>query len=67
VTRPPFHISSWVFSPLTLSAMQGRSLKTSFLSLVDCVLLMAVGAIPLVMSELVKVVRQASRLRKAEP
>ncbi len=67
MTRPPFHISSWVFSPLTLSAMLGRFLGTSFLSPVDSVLLLAVGAIPLVMLELVKVVRQASRLRKAEP
>ena len=46
--------------------MLGRFLKTSYLSLADCVLLLAVGAIPLVVLELVKVVRQASRLRKVE-
>ncbi|MBK5281172.1 MAG: hypothetical protein JJE16_03675 [Nitrospiraceae bacterium] len=67
MTRSPFHILPWVFSALTFSATMGRFLKTSFLSLIDCVLLLAVGTIPLVMLELVKVVRQASRLRKAEP
>ncbi|HXV67841.1 MAG TPA: cation-translocating P-type ATPase [Nitrospira sp.] len=47
-------------------AMLGRFLKTSFLSLADCFVLLAVGAIPLVMLETAKVVRHAQRSRKTE-
>ena len=41
------------------NATLGRFLKTSAMSLVDCFLLLAVGAIPLVVLEIVKVVRRA--------
>ncbi len=44
----------------------GGFLKTSFLSLVECLVLLAVGAIPLVVLELVKVARLARRSREAE-
>lgn len=44
----------------------GHFLKTSFLSLADCLLLLAVGAIPLATLEMVKVVGHAQRPRKAE-
>ena len=47
--------------------MLGRFLKTSFVPLADCFLLLAVGAIPLVVLELVKVVRNARRQTKPEP
>ncbi len=39
----------------------GRLAKTSFLPYADCFLLLALGAIPLVMLELVKVIRQNAR------
>ncbi len=58
-----FGLQVWSHHNATL----GLFLKTSFLSLADCVLLLAVGAIPLVVLEMVKVVRQVGRLRKAEP
>jgi Ca2+-transporting ATPase len=45
----------------------GRFLKTSSMSLADCFLLLAVGAIPLMVLELVKVVRNARRPITAEP
>ncbi len=48
------------------NAILGRFLKTSFMPLADCFLLLAVGAIPLIVLELVKVVRN-SRRRKTEP
>ena len=41
------------------NAILGRFLKTSFMPLADCFLLLAVGAIPLLILELVKVVRHA--------
>ncbi len=41
------------------NATLGRFLKTSFMPLGDCLLLLAVGAIPLVILEMVKVVRNA--------
>ena len=41
------------------NATLGRFLKTSYLSFTDCAMLLAVGAIPLVVLELVKVVRHA--------
>ena len=49
------------------NAILGRFLKTSFMPLADCLLLLAVGAIPLVVLELVKVVRNARRQPKTEP
>jgi Ca2+-transporting ATPase len=49
------------------NAILGRFLKTSFMPLADCFLLLAVGAIPLVVLELVKVVRNARRQKKTEP
>jgi Ca2+-transporting ATPase len=41
------------------NAILGRFLKTSSMSLADCFLLLAVGAIPLIVLELVKVARNA--------
>ena len=43
--------------------MLGRFLKTSSMPLADCFLLLAVGTIPLIVLELVKVVRNARRQR----
>jgi Ca2+-transporting ATPase len=43
------------------NATLGRFLKTSFLPLADCFLLLALGAIPLLTLEMVKVVRRARR------
>ena len=40
------------------NAALGRFLKTSFMPLADCLLLLAVGAIPLLILEMVKVVRK---------
>ncbi|TKS60594.1 MAG: hypothetical protein EWM73_03085 [Nitrospira sp.] len=60
VVSVSFGLQVWSHHNATL----GRFLKTSYLSLADCVLLLAVGAIPLVMLELVKVVRQARRPKK---
>ena len=48
------------------NATLGRFLKTSFMPLADCLLLLAVGAIPLLVLEMVKVVRHARRKRKTE-
>jgi Ca2+-transporting ATPase len=45
------------------NAILGRFLKTSSMSLADCFLLLAVGAIPLMVLELVKVVRNSRRQR----
>ena len=45
------------------SAMLGRFLKTSSMPFTDCLLLAALGAIPLLVLELVKVVRHAWRQR----
>lgn len=63
VVSVSFGLQVWSHHNATL----GLFLRTSFLSLADCVLLLAVGAIPLVVLEMVKVVRQVGRLRKAEP
>ena len=41
----------------------GRFLKTGYMPLADCFLLLAVGAIPLIVLELVKVVRNSRRQR----
>ena len=49
------------------NATLGRFLKTSSMPLTDCFLLLAVGAIPLLVLELVKVVRHVQRQRKIEP
>lgn len=46
--------------------MLGSFLKTSFLSLADCLVLLAVGAMPLVMLEIIKVVRLVRRSRVVE-
>ena len=43
------------------NATLGRFLKTSFMPFTDCLLLLAVGAIPLLVLELVKVVRNKRR------
>jgi Ca2+-transporting ATPase len=48
------------------NATLGRFLKTSFMPLEDCFLLLAVGAVPLFVLELVKVVRHAWRHSKTE-
>ena len=48
------------------NATLGRFLKTSFMPFADCLLLLAVGAIPLLVLEMVKVVRHARRQRKTE-
>ncbi len=47
------------------NAILGRFLKTSFMPLADCFLLLAVGAIPLLILEMVKVVR--NKRRRAAP
>jgi Ca2+-transporting ATPase len=47
------------------NATLGRFLKTSFMPLADCFLLLAVGAIPLLILEVVKVVRHARRQNEA--
>jgi Ca2+-transporting ATPase len=47
------------------SSTLGRFLKTSCMPLVDCLLLLAVGAIPLLALELVKVVRHARQRNEA--
>ena len=62
VVSVSFGLQVWSHHNATL----GLFLKTSFLSLADCLLLLAVGAIPLAMLEMVKVVGQARRPRKAE-
>lgn len=49
------------------NATLGRFLKTSFISLVDCVLLLAVGAIPLVVLELVKLGQHAGGKEQLRP
>ena len=49
------------------NATLGRFLKTSSMPLTDCFLLLAVGAIPLLVLEMVKVVRHVQRQRKIEP
>jgi Ca2+-transporting ATPase len=49
------------------NATLGRFLKTSPMSFADCFLLLAVGAIPMLVLELVKVVRRARRQRIIEP
>jgi Ca2+-transporting ATPase len=49
------------------NATLGRFLKTSSMPLTDCFLLLAVGAIPLLVLELVKVVRHLQRQRKPWP
>ena len=41
------------------NATLGNFLKTSFMPFADCVLLLAVGAIPMLVLEMVKVVRNA--------
>jgi Ca2+-transporting ATPase len=48
------------------NALLGRFLKTSSMSLTDCFLLLAVGSIPLIVLELVKVVRYSRRQSKTE-
>ncbi|MDP2653209.1 MAG: cation-translocating P-type ATPase [Candidatus Omnitrophota bacterium] len=48
------------------NAILGRFLKTSFMPLADCFLLLAVGAIPLLVLEVVKVVRHAWQQRKTD-
>ena len=48
------------------NATLGRFLKTSFVPLNDCLLLLALGAIPLMVLELVKVVRNSRRHGQAE-
>jgi P-type Ca2+ transporter type 2C len=46
------------------NATLGRFLKTSFMPLADCLLLLAVGSIPLLVLELVKVVRHARGIER---
>ena len=52
-----FSLQVWSHHNVTLSSI----LKTSFISLADCFLLLAVGAVPLLILETVKVVRSARR------
>ncbi|WP_340123612.1 HAD-IC family P-type ATPase [Methylobacter svalbardensis] len=49
------------------NALLSRFLKTSFVPLADCFMLLAVGAIPLMVLGLVKAVRNTLRQRKTEP
>lgn len=49
------------------NAMMGSFLKTAYMPFADCFVLFALGAIPLAVLELVKVVRRALRQRKTEP
>ncbi len=49
------------------NAFLGRFLKTSYMPLSESLLLLAVGAIPLIVLELVKVVRNARRKDDAQP
>ena len=46
------------------NAILGSILKTSFISLADCLLLLAAGAVPLLILEAVKVVRSVGRERR---
>ena len=48
------------------SATLAYFLKTSFLSLTDCLPLFVAGAVPLVVLDIMKVIRQAKRQRKKE-
>ena len=50
-----FGLQVWSHHNATL----GRFLKTSFMSLADCFLLLAVGAVPLLILEVVKIARHA--------
>ena len=63
VVAASFGLQIWSQHNATL----GRFLKTSSMPLVDGCLLLAVGAIPLLVLELVKVVRYARRKRKIAP
>ncbi|HAB19193.1 MAG TPA: hypothetical protein DCE44_22495 [Verrucomicrobiales bacterium] len=49
------------------NSILGRFLKTSSMPLADCFLLLAVGAIPLLVLELVKVLRSSRRQGRTEP
>ena len=57
-----FSLQLWSQHNATLS----RFLKTSSVPLADCVLLLAVGAIPLLILEIVKIARHARRQRTVE-
>jgi Ca2+-transporting ATPase len=59
VVSVSFGLQVWSHHNATL----GLFLKTSYLSLADCLLLLAVGVIPLAVLEMVKVVGQARRPR----
>ncbi|MGZ8529514.1 MAG: cation-translocating P-type ATPase [Candidatus Binatia bacterium] len=48
------------------NAILGRFLKTSFMPLTDCFLLLALGAIPFISLEMVKIVRHARSQSKTE-
>ena len=63
VVSVSFGLQVWSHHNATL----GRFLKTSFLSLTDCLLLLVVGVVPLAILEVVKVVRHTQRPRKVEP
>ena len=54
-----FFLQVWSHHNVALSSI----LKTSFISLADCFLLLAVGAIPLLILETLKLVRSARRRR----
>ena len=58
-----FGLQVWSHHNATL----GSILKTSFISLADCFLLLAAGAAPLLILEAVKLVRSARRERKDMP
>ena len=49
------------------NAMLAAFLKTSLIPFSDCLMLLAVGAIPLMVLELVKVVRNARRQKRTDP
>jgi len=63
VVAVSFGLQVWSHHNETL----GRFLKTSYMPFSDCLLLLAVGAIPLLVLEIVKVVQNARLQRMTEP
>jgi Ca2+-transporting ATPase len=80
-TKPVWHIPFFTNINLTIvvavsfglqvwsqhNAILGRFLKTSFMPFADCLVLLAVGAIPLFVLEMTKVVRHARPQSKHDP
>ena len=63
VVSVSFGLQVWSHHHATLA----RFLKTSFISLADCLMLIAVGAVPMVILVRVKHGRQPTRLTRGEP